>query len=189
MLPTLAEYQDLPSVSLGSEHFFDESVIRAILDGQGLPYRAEFASTETSRDGGGILIEFHDLTPMPIIERQLFELQTRGYLPVLAHPERYRAVWKEPDLVTRLVERGCVALLDTAALAGKYGSRAKGCARKLMEMEAYDAACSDAHRPADAKLVHKGMKWIESSYGSEEIDFLFSTGPRALLEGKRPAHP
>jgi tyrosine-protein phosphatase YwqE len=73
--------------------------------------------------------------------------------------------------------------LDTAALAGKYGKQPERVARLLLEEGLYDAACSDAHRVADVALLAKGMAEIRKLYGTEEIDELFVTGPRKILEG------
>jgi protein-tyrosine phosphatase len=187
----LHEETELPSTSLGSEHFFDSEVIDAVKIGRGLPYRhpASDTSPDAVRSGGAILVEFRDLAPLQVIERQLFELQTLGYIPVIAHPERYRAVWESPEALIRLVELGSVALLDIAALVGKYGRRSKAAARRLLEEQAYDAACTDSHRPDDVDLAAKGMAVLEKDYGPEELQYLLADGPAALLAGQRPTAP
>lgn len=177
---------DLPHTSLGSEHFFDSDVVARIHDGSALPYREGAVPEATPRSGGGILVEFADLTPLPVIERQLFDLQTRGFIPVIAHPERYRNVWTEPERLVRLVELGSVALLDVSALVGKYGRHAEGAAWDLLEREAYGAACTDSHRPSDVEWAEKGMARLAEEYGEDELIYLMSEGPRALLMGKRP---
>lgn len=186
MQACVPEGDEYPETSLASEHFFDDSVIRAIHAGEALPYRPGFDPHESSRHGGAILIEFLDLPPPAILDQQLFLLKRAGYLPVIAHPERYRSVWSHPDRLLSVVEQGTVALLDTAALVGKYGRRARASAELLLEQEAYDAACSDAHRPADVELLQRGMEWIEKRYGREELSVLFQEGPTALLSGQHP---
>ena len=40
-------------------------------------------------------------------ERTIFELQGMGYEVIVAHPERYRAVQKNPEVAERLVRMGC----------------------------------------------------------------------------------
>lgn len=177
----------LPATSLGSEHYFSAEVVAAIYSGRGLPYLPSAdVSDEEQRQGGAILVEFNDLTALPIVEHQLFQLQTAGYIPVIAHPERYRAVWENPEIVARLVSLGSVALLDTAALVGKYGRRAQETAELLLHNGDYDAACSDAHRPADVDLVAKAVDLIARKYGPEEVELLLKRGPDALLAGLRP---
>jgi tyrosine-protein phosphatase YwqE len=176
----------LPQTSLGSEHFFDADVISRIQNGQGLPYSGQDPSHEIERTGGAILVEFSDFTAIALIEKQLFQLQTRGYIPVIAHPERYRAVWSDHELISRLVELGSVALLDVSALVGKYGSRAQSAAETLLENGIYDAACTDSHRPADVDMAEKAMARVEKMYGSDELELLFGENARRLLLGQRP---
>ena len=177
---------DLPHTSLGSEHFFDAEVVSNIQNGQGLPY-LEFEPLEAdARQGGAILVEFADLTAVALIEKQLFQLQTQGFIPVIAHPERYRAVWNNPELVLRLVDLGSVALLDISALVGKYGRRAQSAAERLLEEGIYDAACTDSHRPADVDVAEKAMARLQGIYGEDELQLLFSDNPRRILQGQRP---
>jgi hypothetical protein len=73
------------------------------------------------------------------------------------------------------------------ALVGKYGRRPQRAAEDLLEREVYQAACTDLHRPADLDLVQKSLGLIERRYGKDEIEFLFRTGPAALLEGQLPS--
>lgn len=177
MLPALEQHDDLPSVTLSSEHYFDATVFDRILADQALPYPGQSA----------ILLEFYPLAFPAQLELRLMDIRRRKLLPVIAHPERYQSIWEQPEILERLVDLGVAALLDTAALDGKYGRRPKRCARDLLERGLYHAACSDAHRPADVAPVAAGMKWIRKRYGQEEVDFLFGEGPRALLAGRLPS--
>jgi protein-tyrosine phosphatase len=187
MLPALERAPALPRVSLASEHFFDDTVVGRIRAGEALPYRPG-RDALGPRTSGPILVESSDLVPRAPILRQLFRLQADGYTPVIAHPERYRAAWTDPDLVVEWVEAGCLALLDICALVGKYGAEPKKTALKLLELEAYDAACSDAHRPSDVPLVAAALDLLDRQAGRPEVDFLLGAGPRAILHGERLSH-
>jgi|SRR5688572_2294696 len=186
MLPEVDRVAALPRTSLASEHFFDDTVVGRIRSGAALPYRPERAASGP-RTSGPILVEFTDLMPSTPILRQLFRLQAEGYTPVIAHPERYRAAWTRPELVVEWVEAGCHALLDLCALIGKYGAEPKRTALRLLELEAYDAACSDAHRPSDIPLTAAALEALDRHAGRAELDFLLGSGPRAILHGERLA--
>lgn len=177
MTPLIAGVRGLPSVHLASEHYFDDEVYKRLLAGDGLPYPG----------GRAVLIEFygHDF-PKVIIDR-LLDLKLRGLLPVIAHPERYRCLWRSPEILERMVDAGLATLLDTAAMVGKYGREPQRCAEELLERGLYHAACSDAHRAADVEAVVRGMRRIEELYGDEEVEFLFQGGPNELLSGNLPA--
>ncbi|MCH2109061.1 MAG: protein tyrosine phosphatase [Polyangiaceae bacterium] len=192
-IPKNPEY---PEVFLGSEHFFDAQVLARIHANEGVPWQSRKKPVRGVPEGvepdldslapRAILVEFEDLLPAPLIEKQLFELQAAGFLPVIAHPERYRACWKDLSLVKRLLDLGNALLLDVCSLVGKYGFRPRRTAWKMLDANLYDAACSDAHRPKDIRLVAESLKKIEAKYGGDELEFLFSQGPEALLRGKRP---
>ena len=174
-LPAVAG-RSVPALSLASEHYFDERVYTRLLSGEALPYPG----------GRAVLLEFYEIDFPPIIEQRLFDLRRRRLLPVIAHPERYRKFWTHPEALERLVDQGVATLLDCMALTGKYGRRPQRAAEELLERELYQAACTDLHRPADLETVAASLKLIEKRYGKDEIDFLFRSGPKSLLEGQLP---
>jgi protein-tyrosine phosphatase len=77
-----------------------------------------------------------------------------------------------------------MALLDVAALVGKYGRRPQRCAELLLERGLYQAACSDAHRAQDVEQAARGIQRVRELYGDEEVAALFAEGPRAILAGR-----
>lgn len=164
----------LPNTALSSEHYFDDLTYQRIQNGQGLPYPGDRA----------ILLEFYEVDFPTQVDRCFAELRRGGLLPVIAHPERYRCLWQSLAPLERLVDSGAGALLDAAALDGKYGEKPRRTAEQILERGLYHAACSDAHRPADIGPVRRALSWIEKRYGPDEVSFLFSEGPRALLEGR-----
>jgi protein-tyrosine phosphatase len=176
MQPHLSERQSLPDVALSSEHYFDDVVFERLREGRALPYPG----------GRAALLEFYEIEFFGSTAHRLFDLQQRRLLPVIAHPERYRRLWREPDELERLTDAGSAALLDAAALVGKYGREPQRCSEELLERGLYHAACSDAHRVADVDDVARAMALIERRYGAEELDFLFHDGPLALLDGRLP---
>ena len=172
----LPEGERLPELSLSSEHYFDEIVFQRLLRGEGLPYPG----------GKAVLLEFYQIDFPPMIQHRLFDLRTRGLLPVIAHPERYQCLWRSPEILENLVDSGAAALLDIAALTGKYGRKAQSCAEDLLERGLYHAACSDAHRPADIAEVARGIDRLRELYGAEEVTFMLREGPAQLLAGVLP---
>lgn len=172
----LPDTDGLPELELSSEHYFDEVVFQRLLTGEGLPYPG----------GKAVLLEFYQIDFPPMIQHRLFDLRSRGVLPVIAHPERYQCLWRSPDILEQLVDSGSAALLDVAALVGKYGRKTQACAETLLERGLYHAACSDAHRPSDVAEVARGIERLRELYGDEEVTFMFRDGPQSLLAGALP---
>ncbi len=171
MKPTLSAAGRLPVVHLSSEHFFDDVVFGRLLKGQAVPYPG----------GRAVLVELgRGALPVRLAER-FFDVTRAGLVPVLAHPERYEPVWKDDSCLDPLLDAGAHLLLDVCALVGKYGRSAQRAAEKLLESEAYEAACSDAHRPSDVDVVVRAIEQLERGVGAAECKRLLSAGPLGIL--------
>ena len=77
----------------------------------------------------------------------LFQLQTRSYKPLLAHPERY-AFYHTRDLskYNELKNRGCIFQLNLLSVTGHYGKHIQETALKLLERNQYDFIGTDTHQ-------------------------------------------
>src|ERR1700761_7090866 len=159
----------LPELALSSEHYFDDVVFRRLIEGKGLPYPG----------GRAVLLEFYEIDFPPAIQHRLYDLRVRGLLPVIAHPERYQCFWRSPEVLERVVDAGCAALLDVAALVGKYGRRTQACAEDLLERGLYHAACSDAHRPSDVLEVARGIQRVSDKDKGKKKKDIFLCHARA----------
>jgi protein-tyrosine phosphatase len=171
----------LPEIGLSSEHFFDDIVFQRLSRGEGLPYSV--ATGENAR--GYALIEFPQGAFPARVQARLFDLRRMQKLTsVIAHPERYQPVWKDTACLEPLLDAGAFLQMDLCSLVGKYGSRAKRAAEELLEDEAYEIACSDAHKPDDVDDVVKSIERLEALVGKDEANRLLAEAPRALI-GKR----
>lgn len=182
-LPSLSSSSrgsEYPEVHLSSEHWFDDVVFGRLLQDEALPYPwLGNASSPTKKRG--VLIEFPPRAFPIRVERRLFDLSRKGLRAVIAHPERYEPVWKDDRCLDGLLDAGAVLLLDVCSLVGKYGRAAQNAAEKLLEEEAYEAACTDAHRPEDVATVAQAIEVLERRVGRDETMRLFSHAPRTIL--------
>uniref|UniRef100_UPI0039838083 tyrosine-protein phosphatase n=1 Tax=Gaiella sp. TaxID=2663207 RepID=UPI0039838083 len=81
------------------------------------------------------------------LARTCADLHVEHILPVLAHPERNRAVQDNPDVLEGAVRAGAFVQLTAASVDGRLGRAAAACARKLLERELAHCIASDAHGP------------------------------------------
>jgi protein-tyrosine phosphatase len=179
MQPTLLTASGpLPSVHLASEHFFDDIVYGRLLRGEALPYPG----------GKSVLVEFGP-GPFPMrAAHRMVDFRRGGLVPVLAHPERYEPTWNDDSCLDPLLDAGAVLLLDVCALVGKYGRAPQRAAEKLLEEDAYEAACSDAHRPRDVDDVARAIERLVELVGPGEARRMLVEGPRAIV-GSAPTSP
>ena len=170
----VAKHNDLPSVGLSSEHHLDDIVFQNLIDGEGLPYPPSQSAA---------LVEFPNERFPLNYEQRMFELRLKKIRPVLAHPERYRPVWKDTRVLDKLLDGGTLLLLDVAALDGKYGRKTKKAALRMLADGYYYAACSDAHRTRDVKSVAKGIRELRKIAGDDEAEFMLAQGPHHIIHG------
>src|SRR6266581_9351104 len=56
-----------------------------------------------------LLLELWTSMWLPETERVIFELRANGIIPIVAHPERYRAIQREPCRLAALLQQGALA--------------------------------------------------------------------------------
>ena len=75
----------------------------------------------------------------------IFELQIKGYIPVLAHPERYAYFYNEYKSFHQLKNAGCLFQLNLKSTVGYYGLDSARISDKLLEDGLIDFVGSDIH--------------------------------------------
>jgi len=92
-----------------------------------------------------LLIEMSYLAETPNIDQIIFNLQIKGYVVILAHPERYNFYHLNLDRYQRLKELGCLFQLNLLSVTGYYGKEVKKIASYLLKNNLYDLAGTDLH--------------------------------------------
>ena len=68
-----------------------------------------------------------------------------GYIPLVAHPERYAAVCQMPQIVTPWLDMGCHLQLTGGSVVGEYGKTVQKTATFLLQQDLVACIASDAH--------------------------------------------
>ena len=125
--------------------------------------------------------------PLDLPDR-LFQLRTRGVTPVLAHPERNADVQRRPELLEAIVSGGTLVQVTAAAVDGRLGRAAKGCATTLIERGLAHMITSDGHAPSVRAI---GMSSAVAAVGDERLArWLTDDVPRAIVDDERiPPRP
>ena len=102
-----------------------------------------------------VLIELSFVAPPVNLEEAIFTMITKGYKPILAHPERYR-YWNDKfHKFEHLKNLGCLFQLNLMSLVGQYGLPAKVLANKLLSSNFIDFLGTDLHRYEDINTLQK----------------------------------
>ena len=92
-----------------------------------------------------LLIEFSLFYKNPNIRSILYELLRNGYVPIIAHPERYVYLDKDFTLIKELKDLGCLFQGNYPSLFGKYGKTAKKNLTKMIKQGIISFLGSDIH--------------------------------------------
>lgn len=111
------------------------------------------------------------LIELPMLEFNLdevintiYELQIRGIVPIIAHPERYKPFIKKPSLINALIKEGMLFQMNAASIVGDFGKDVKKTSKIFLENNIYSFMGSDAHRDRGRDTdISEALKILEES--------------------------
>jgi protein-tyrosine phosphatase len=120
----------------------------------------------------------------PHSARVLGGLRQAGYMPILAHPERYHGVGSI-EIAGDWRQAGAYLQVNGGSLLGKYGKRAAQHAWELLERGWVDFLSSDYHTRG-SPLINDYRGALIAAGGEEQAYTLMETNPARMLRGEVP---
>lgn len=115
----------------------------------------------------------------------LFQLQTKGFRVILAHPERYLEFREEPSQLYRLCLSGILCQVTAHSLLGSYGSEVEKSARFILRHRWAQFLASDSHAPSERPpVLSTGVAAAARLIGQEEAWRMVTEHPKQAVEGK-----
>lgn len=132
-----------------------------------------------------VLTEFYFDESYSFMDEMLLQIADSGYRPVVAHPERYGAIQRDPELVQRWARLGYVIQLNKGSVLGAFGSRPEQAANALLAMGIAHLLASDAHS-CHSRTPHMGelLQWVQDMCEPEYAAILLEENPYRLLHGR-----
>ncbi|MGJ8761381.1 histidinol phosphatase [Polaribacter sp. R2A056_3_33] len=106
----------------------------------------------------------------------LFEIQVKGYKPVLAHPERYSFLHNDFTHYYKLKKAGCLFQLNLLSLTEQYGKGVQKVCEKILKENLYDFVGTDTHHKNHLELLKK----IGTKKNLEKIKHLLSNNKKFI---------
>lgn len=100
-----------------------------------------------------IMIENPFVAEAWFIDQSIFDLQVKGFTPILAHPERYSYYFKNRGRYDTLHNSGAKFQVNLLSLAGAYGKEQREVAEFLISKGYVDFLGSDIHNANHAGLI------------------------------------
>ncbi len=96
-----------------------------------------------------VLVEFSNGDEKNYIEERVRSLLMNGFIPIIAHVERYKATRNDIGFLTELKDMGAHIQVNADTISGQDGFGAKTFARKVMKHGLLDFVGSDGHRKTE----------------------------------------
>lgn len=122
-------------IEYASEYMIDESLAEKARERSLLCVKDNF-----------VLVEMSYISAPINLYNIIFNLKTNNYIPILAHPERYRYISNNMDEYSRLKEHGCYFQINLLSTTGYYGPDIVKKAEILLANNMIDFVGSDIHK-------------------------------------------
>lgn len=146
---------------------------------------ARMGRLPTLGDSRYVLTEFYFDASWEFMDSTLEGLRAFGYQPVVAHPERYGAIQRDPDRAGSWFDRGIVLQVNKGSVLGAFGRRAEETAVRLLYRGNVHIIASDAHSPerrtTDLSAV---LEWTQEHLGREYSRILLADNPGRIARGR-----
>jgi len=128
------------------------------------------------------LLELPEILPRNL-EAVFFAASTKGYVPVITHPERNYGLLSAPDRMERLRDSGCLFQLTAMSLTGEFGPEICDFGLQLVKTGLCDFIASDAHDPSYRTTVLSGAYGkVRRLVGDDAATRLFCLNPKAVID-------
>jgi protein-tyrosine phosphatase len=140
----------------------------------------------TLGDTDYVLCEFYFDAEYEYMNDILAGIAEAGYRPVVAHPERYGAIQRNPQRIQRWFARGYVIQVNKGSILGTFGARAQNAAQWLLDMGFVHVIGSDAHSPRHRTTNLARLRdWLLHRYSGEYVRLLLEENPGRVLRGEK----
>lgn len=106
----------------------------------------------------------------------IFEIQLKGYKPILAHPERYNFYHNDFENYYKLKKAGCLFQLNLLSLTEQYGSHVQKVSNQLIKEGLYDFIGTDTHHHNHLRLMTK----VSTEKNKKKIQHLLENNKKLL---------
>jgi len=133
-------------ISAAAEYYLDEYTMNAVSGNEEmLTFGKKY-----------LLFETNYLSEPYILKEFIFNATSRGYNPVLAHPERYQYITMEK--AQDLIDRGVLLQVNVLSLSGFYNKAAQKFAEKLIDNKMVSFLGTDCHNDMQAFALEKALQ-------------------------------
>jgi len=161
----------------GAEYYYDDSLLEKLDNPKDL--------LTLDPEGRYLLVEFDYKIAPPHLKEFVFKLGLKGLRMVMAHPERYRYIYKDFDFAEELIAMGVIMQGTLGSLMGEMGSRPRKHFKEMLKADLFQIISTDCHRmPSCKKMLFEGIEIVKKEVGTEKSLELLQTTPALIYKGQ-----
>ena len=128
-----------------------------------------------------ILVELPSNTVPIFTKPLLLQLQELGYTPIIAHPERNKAIAENPRRLKDLIQNGALAQVTAGSVTGHFGKTIQKVSMNLIEANLVHTYGSDVHNLDNRPyLFDKGLTYLEKNKMADVVDVFLENNARII---------
>jgi len=132
-----------------------------------------------------VLVEFDPMTEYSYLRDGILKLDSYGYIPILAHTERYECLWKKKEKLQRVKDHGGLIQVNASSFHGGMFDELAKRARYIMKNELLDFVGTDAHSTGKrSPRMKETASYLYKKLGEKKADRILVQNPRAVIDGK-----
>lgn len=157
----------------GNEAFIDYGLLDKLENGECI----------TLNNSRYLLVELPMLEVPRFTYEVVYEIQLKGYVPIIAHPERNRVLCEKPEIIYKLVKDGCLVQVNSMSLMGLSGDRIQNTVKQLIRHRLVHFVATDAHSTGRRRPIMLGVRQaLEGLCGEKAADRITFINPNAVLK-------
>lgn len=130
-----------------------------------------------------LMLEFPDDDVPAYTDDVIYQLQQRGIKPIIVHPERNTRIMKHPEILLKLLEKGCLSQITASSYVGTFGAKVEDFSHQLIEAGQGYVFSSDAHNlPGRKYEMRQAFDKLKSEFG-DELAQQFEDNAKAIING------
>lgn len=128
-----------------------------------------------------ILLELPSYSVPYFTIQMIRNLLAEGLVPIIAHPERNKAIVERPILLERLICEGAVAQVTAGSLAGHFGRAIQNFSLELVKANLVHVYGSDVHNLTSRPfLFAEGLNFLEKKKQLNAIELFLENNQRVI---------
>ncbi|WP_138419852.1 tyrosine-protein phosphatase [Aquibacillus sediminis] len=139
-----------------------------------------------NEENGYVLLELPHSHVPSYTNQLLFDLQIKGYKPIIAHPEQNQVIIDNPNVLYEFVKHGALAQLAAPSVVGKKakkGKKIKKVAHQLIEANLIHFIASDSYTSSKSGYyLEQAEEEIERAHGKHVLQH-YREHAQALVDG------